>query len=95
MSDKYVEVRGIAKAALLPDFFAVRIDEEGLFALVQELVAKIRIPGGHPKLDLIKNLAATAPDATSFIEGIKEKNLWNPFRELMMKGPVSRMPTHT
>jgi hypothetical protein len=87
MSDKYDEIRSIARQALLPDFFGVRIDEEKLFPQMQELVAKL--PGGHPKLDLIKRLAAQASDGTGFIEAIKEHDFWSAFRELLTKAPVA------
>ena len=89
MSDNYDEVRSIARQALLPDFFGVRIDEEELFPQMQELVARITLPGGHPKLDLIKQLAAQASDGAGFIEAIKERNFWSPLRELLMKAPVA------
>lgn len=89
MSDKYDEVRTIARQALLPDFFGVRIDEEKLFPQMQELIAKIAIRGGHAKLDLIKQLAAQASDGVGFIEALKEHNLWAPLRELLTKVPVA------
>jgi hypothetical protein len=87
MSDNYDEVRSIARQALQPDFFAVRIDEEKLFPHMQELVA--RLPGGHPKVDLIKQLAARASDSAGFIEAIKERNFWQALRELLTKAPVA------
>ncbi len=89
MSDNYDEVRSIARQALLPDFFAVRIDEEKLFPQMQELVAGITIPGGRAKLDLIKELAAQASDGVGFIEAIKERDFWAALRELLMKAPVA------
>jgi len=87
MSNGYDEVRTIARQALLPDFFGVRIDEEKLFPQMQELVA--RLPGGHPKLVLIKQLAAQASDGVGFIEAIKEHNFWSALRELLTKAQVA------
>jgi hypothetical protein len=87
MSDNYDEVRTIARQALLPDFFGVRIDEEKLFPQMQELVA--RLPGGHPKVDLIKQLAAQASNAEGFIEAIKEHDFWSALRELLTKASVA------
>jgi hypothetical protein len=89
MADKYDEVRSIARQSLLPDFFGVRIDEENLFPLMQELVSRISIPQGYPGLALIKQLAADATDGSSFIEQVKTQNLWASLRELVTKGPVA------
>ena len=86
MSNKYDEVRTIARQALLPDFFAVRIDEEKLFPQVQEIVAKI--PGGHPKVDLIKQMAAQSSDGAGFIEAINQHDFWAQLRELLTKAAV-------
>lgn len=89
MSDQFKEIATIARASLMPDFFAVRIAEEQLYGKLQELIAKISFPTPAPQLDTIKQLAAASPDATSFTDAIKAKNLWTTLREILSKVKVA------
>ena len=73
----------------MPDFFAVRIEEEKLFGKMQEMIAKISFPKPMAQLDAIKQIAAASPDATSFTKTINERKLWATLRELLSKVRVS------
>ena len=57
MSREIGDVVDIARASLLPDFFRARIEEEGLYGTVQQMVAQITFPKPIPKLDAIKQIA--------------------------------------
>lgn len=83
MTTDFDQIRDIAKASLMPDFFAVRIEEESLFAQLQLLISKIKLPAAPPQLARIQSIAATASDATAFIEAIKRQNLWAWLRDLL------------
>lgn len=89
MSDQYKEIATIARASLMPDFFAVRIEEEQLFGKLQEMIAKITHPTPVPQLESIKQIAAAATNATGFTDAIKAKNLWTVLRELLSKVKVA------
>ena len=90
MSNEYEQIREIASASLMADFFAVRIEEEGLFGKLQELLAKIKIPQPLPQLDRIKQVAATASDPTTFIDAVKAQNLWTTLRDVLSKVRVAQ-----
>jgi hypothetical protein len=84
MSD-FQKIREIASASLLPDFFAVRIEEEELFDTFKEMVAKIKLPKPLPQLDSIQRLLAAATDVNAFIEEVKRHNLWTMLRDILSK----------
>jgi len=88
MSD-FKEIQDIARASLMADFFAVRIEEEGLFDKMQVMLAKISPATPVPVLDKIKASAVRSPDSNTFIEGIKEANLFTSLREILTKIKVS------
>jgi hypothetical protein len=73
----------------MPDFFAVRIDEEGLFDGLKQMIAKIKLAAPLPPLDRIKLISAGAANATAFIEAIKRENLFTPLREILTKIQVA------
>jgi hypothetical protein len=85
MSTDFQKIREIASASLLPDFFAVRIEEEQLFDAFKEMVAKIKLPKPLPQLDRIRQVLAAAPDPNAFIEEIKRLNLWQMLRDILSK----------
>ena len=81
----FAKIREIASSSLLPDFFAVRIDEEGQFDGLKQLIAKIKLAAPNPKFDRIKQVSAAAANATDFIEAIKKENLFTTLREILTK----------
>ena len=81
----FAKIQQIASSSLMPDFFAVRIDEEGLFDGLKHMIAKIKLSAPHPQFDRIKQMSAAAPTATAFIEAIKQENLFTTLRELLTK----------
>ena len=85
MSTDFVKIREIASASLLPDFFAVRIEEEGLFAQLQQLLGKLKFAKPVPQLDRIRQIAQASSDATAFVESIKSQELWPMLREILSK----------
>ncbi len=85
----FAKIQEIARASLMPDFFAVRIDEEGLFDGLKQLIAKIKLQGAHPQLDRIKQASAAAPNANAFIEAIKRENLFTILREILTQMKVT------
>ena len=84
MSD-YQKIQEIARASLMADFFAVRIEEEGLYPKLQELVAKIKLKTAPPALTRLQNIAASSPDPNTFIDGIKERDLFPSMRDILTK----------
>ena len=88
MSD-FKEIQDIARASLMADFFAVRIEEEGLFDKLQVMLAKINPATPMPVLEKIKAIAVRSPDPNAFLEGIKEANLFPSLREILTKIKVS------
>ncbi len=81
----YKQIQDIARSSLMADFFAVRIDEEGLFDDMKAMFAAMKLPTPLPALDRIKVIAANATDANTFIDGIKDGDLFTPMRDLLMK----------
>ena len=45
MAIDLAKIHDVARASLMPDFFAVRIDEEGLFDGLKQLIARINLDG--------------------------------------------------
>ena len=72
----------------MPDFFAVRIEEEGLFGQMQQMIARYHFDKPVPQVDAIKQIAAASSDAVSFTRTINERNLWTTLRELLSKVKV-------
>jgi hypothetical protein len=89
MAIDLAKIHDVARASLMPDFFAVRIEEEGLFDGLKQLIAKIKLAAPHPQFDRIQHLSAAAPDATAFIEAIKRENLFVTLRDILTKIPVT------
>ncbi len=81
----FAKIREIASSSLMPDFFAVRIDEEGQFEGLKQLIAKIKLAQPNPKFDRIQQISAAAATATDFIEGIKKENLFPILRTIITK----------
>ena len=81
----FAKIKEIASSSLMPDFFAVRIDEEGQFDGLKLLIAKIKLAVPNPKFDRIKQIGAAAATATDFIEAVKKENLFTTLREILTK----------
>jgi len=88
MSTDFQKIREIASASLMPDFFAVRIQEEGLFDQLLNLIAKIKLPTPLPALTRIQQLAAASSDPNAFVDSIKAQNLWPALRDILSKVQV-------
>lgn len=88
MSTEFQQINQIARASLMPDFFAVRIDEEGLFQSLRDMLARIKLPTPLPQLDRIRQLAKVSESSTAFIDGIKGQNLWPTLRDVLSKVQV-------
>jgi hypothetical protein len=76
-------IKEIARASLMPDFFAVRIDEEKLFPLLKQLIAKLKLPSPLPKFEKIRGISATSSTPTEFIDAVKAQNLWSVLRDVL------------
>jgi hypothetical protein len=85
MAIDVAKIHEVARASLMPDFFAVRIDEEGLYDGLKQLIAKLKLTVPHPQFDRIKQISAAAPDSTAFIEAIKREGLFVPLRDILTK----------
>ena len=85
----FAKIREIASSSLMPDFFAVRIDEEGLFDGLKEMIAKLKLAKPLPPLERIKQISAASANATAFIEAIKQENLFTTLREILTKIKVA------
>lgn len=88
MSD-FKKIQEIARQSLMADFFAVRIDEEGLYEKLRVMVNKIELAQKVPALEKLKAIVAEAPDANAFIDAVKEKNLFTSMREILTKIRIS------
>jgi hypothetical protein len=86
----FAKIKEIASSSLMPDFFAVRIDEEGQFEGLKQLIAKIKLATPNPRFDRIKQLSAAAATTNDFIEGVKKENLFVTMREILTKIQVSQ-----
>jgi hypothetical protein len=85
MSTELQTIKDIARQSLMADFFGARVDEEGLWNNLQQLLAGIRSPGPNTPLDRIKQAAAKAATAVQFTDSIKDVNLWPPLKDLMSR----------
>ena len=81
----FKQVSDIARASLMADFFAVRIEEEGLYADLKTMLNSMKLPTPLPALERLKALAASEPDANAFIEGVKKTNDFTTLRDLLVK----------
>lgn len=81
----YKMIQDIARASLLADFFAVRIEEEGLYGDLQQLLAKIKLAQPLPALGKLQAMAAASADTNAFIEAVKQGDLFTSMRELLIK----------
>ncbi len=89
MAIDLAKIHDVAKASLMPDFFAVRIDEEGLFDGLKQLIARINPTTPNLRFDRIKQMSAAASDTTTFIEEIKREGLFVTLRDVLTKLPVT------
>jgi len=81
----YKQIQQIARASLMADFFAVRIEEEDLYEDLRKMLVKIKLATPLPALDQLKAIAARSPDVTAFIEAVKQADLFTSMRDLLMK----------
>lgn len=81
----YKQIQQIARASLMADFFAVRIDEEELYEDLRKMLASIKLASPLPALDKLKAIAQSSGDATAFIEAVKAADLFTGMRDLLMK----------
>jgi len=85
MANELETIRQIAKASLMPDFFGARIDEEGLWPLLRQLLAGIQPAASGGTIDTFKRIAGGAATATDFIEKVKGAKLWPELKELVIR----------
>ena len=83
MSTDLETLKGIARESLMPDFFGARVDEEGLWGALQQLLSGIQLRDAT--LDKMKQIASSATTASDFIEKLKTAKLWLPFKDLVSK----------
>lgn len=88
MSD-FKAIQDIARASLMADFFAVRIDEEGLYDKLRVMLVKLELPQPVSALEKLKAIATASADITTFIDAVKEANLFPSMREILTKIRVS------
>ena len=69
----------------MADFFAVRIEEEGLYDDLKTLLTTLQLPTPLPALERLKGIAAGAPDCNTFIEGVKAGDMFPTMRDLLTK----------
>jgi hypothetical protein len=87
MSD-FQKIKDVARESLMADFFAVRIEEEGLWNKLQELLFKIQTQSPIAYIEKLKQLARASSSPDDFIEKVKGANLWNNLKDLIAKIPV-------
>ncbi len=83
MSAEYKQIKQIAKESLMADFFAVRVDEEELWAKLQELLTRIQLPSPH--IAGVKQMAKDSTTATEFIDKVKQDNKWDWLRNMFLR----------
>ncbi len=86
MSTDLDTIKGLAKESLMPDFFGARVDEEGLWGTLRQLLTGIAAPGAT--ITRLKGLAAQSQTATEFIDKVKAANLWLQVKELVQRVQV-------
>ena len=89
MAIDLAQIHDVARASLVPDFFAVCIEEEGLFDELKQLIARIKLTAPHLQFDRIRQISAAASDATAFIEAIKREDLFVTLRDIITKIQVT------
>ena len=73
MPTDFATIQQIASSSLMPDFFAVRIDEEGLFDGLKEMIAKIKLAQPLPVFDHIKQISAASAKPMSSFDGTQPR----------------------
>ncbi len=68
----------------MPDFFGARIDEEGLWGTLRQLIAGIQ-SRPDATIDSIKRVAAQTATAGDFIEKVKAAKLWSSLKEIVAR----------
>jgi hypothetical protein len=81
-------IKEIAKGSLMPDFFGVRVDEEGLWSPLRQLLTGLKLAAPNAAIDRIKRIASEATTASDFIEKVKAANLWMAVKELVQRVQV-------
>ena len=87
MSKDLDTIKELAKGTFMPDFFGARIDEEGLWGALRQLLAGIQA-APNTRIDKIKQCASQATTAVDFIDKIKAVNLWPALQELIARVQV-------
>ena len=87
MSKDLDTIKELAKGTFMPDFFGARIDEEGLWGALRQLLTGIQAQP-NSRIDKIKQCAAQATAAAAFIDKIKAANLWPALQELIARVQV-------
>jgi hypothetical protein len=85
-------IKEIARASLMPDFFGARIDEEGLWSPLGQLLSGLRPAARSPTVEKLKQIAGHAVSASDFIEKVKAARLWDAFKELVLRIQVKWRP---
>ena len=81
----FKQITDIARASLMADFFAVRIDEEGLYEDLKTMLNKLKLPTPLPALGRLQVAANASSDANVFIEEVKKTNDFTTLRDLLVK----------
>jgi hypothetical protein len=85
MSSDLETIQKLARGSLMPDFFGVRVDEEGLWSALSQALGGVQPATPNPTVERIRGFAREATTASGFIEQIKAANLWNPLRDLLAR----------
>jgi hypothetical protein len=88
MSSDFQKIKDVARESLMADFFAVRIDEEGLWNKLQEFLLKIQTQSPVAYIEKLKQIVQASSSPNDFIEKVKAANLWNSLKDLIAKIPV-------
>ncbi len=87
MSKDLDTIKELAKGTFMPDFFGARIDEEGLWGALRQLLTGIQAQPSS-RIDKIKQCASQATTAAELIDKIKAVNLWLALQELIARVQV-------
>lgn len=89
MSTELETIKDIAKASLMADFFAARVDEEGLWSRLRLLLSGVQPTAPSTTIGKIQRLAVESATAADFIEKIKAVKLWHELKELVLRIQVA------
>jgi hypothetical protein len=79
----FAQIKSVARESLMADFFAVRIEEEGLWSDLQTLLSRIQLNPAPAYMVRLKQYASESANPAAFIEQVKKANLWDRLKELL------------